>query len=128
MRLKNYSQDDPRKAVTKEFEITVIEGESNELYLAGPDTLKLDRYGVYTLVNETDETTITNDIKFTLSNITEEKIELGVLEDITDDNGTVLNYTKKIHTNNKNKLGQIRLEATYNGITYSKIIKIVPLW
>ena len=128
MRLKNYNQDDPRKAVTKEFEITVIEGENKELYLAGPDTLKLDRYGVYTLVNEIDETTITNDIEFTLSNVTEEKIELGVLEDITDDNGVVLNYTKKIHTNNKNKLGQIRLEATYNGITYSKIIKIVPLW
>lgn len=128
MRLKNYDQDDPRKAVTKEFEVTVIEGAIQQLYLKGPDSLRLDRYGAYTLVNENDDSPIKEDIVFSLTNITEETTELGTLEDITDDNGNVLKYTKKIHANNKNKLGQIRLEAIYKDITYSKIIKIVPLW
>ena len=33
-----------------------------------------------------------------------------------------------IHANAKNKLGEIILNAEYNGETYTKTIKIVPLW
>jgi len=53
MRLKNYNADDPRKAVTKEFEITINANANEEaLYIKGDDTIRLDRYSVYTLINE----------------------------------------------------------------------------
>ena len=135
MRLKNYEINNPRRAVVKEFEITVNE-EGEALYIKGPDTIKLDRYSTYVLANEDIVSTdvepeadiIKNDVSFTLTNLTEETIPLGTLEKVYDDNGVELKYTKAIHANNKNKLGQVLLEAEYNNKTYSKVIKIIPLW
>lgn len=135
MRLKNYDINNPRRAVVKEFEITVNE-EGEALYIKGPDTIRLDRYSTYVLANEDIISTdvepeaniIKSDVSFTLTNLTEEIIPLGTLEKVYDDNGVELKYTKAIHANNKNKLGQVLLEAEYNNKTYSKVIKIIPLW
>jgi len=33
-----------------------------------------------------------------------------------------------IHTNNKNKLGEFTLIATYDNKEYTKTIKVIPLW
>ena len=53
MHLKNYDVDDPRRAVVKEFEITINASTSEEaLFIKGEDSIKLDRYAQYTLFNE----------------------------------------------------------------------------
>ena len=137
MRLKNYDVDDPRKAVTKEFEVTIIDSNvERQLYIKGPDSIRLDRYATYQLVDEnikpTEEEPEKNIIKesivFELENITEQNIALGTLEKVYNQDKTENLYTASIHANNKNKLGEIRLSAEYNNQTYTKIIKIVPLW
>ena len=33
-----------------------------------------------------------------------------------------------LHANKKNKLGEFVLAAHYNGVEYTKTIKIIPLW
>ena len=137
MRLKNYDVDDPRKAVTKEFEVTIIDSNvERQLYIKGPDSIRLDRYATYQLVDENIEPTeeepekniIKESIMFELENVTEQNIALGTLEKVYNQDKTENLYTASIHANNKNKLGEVRLSAEYNNQTYTKIIKIVPLW
>lgn len=135
MRLKNYNADDPRKAVTKEFEITVVNNEAS-LYIKGADTIRLDRYETYKLADEDiiptvevpDKDIIKGDIKFTLTNITAEDKPLGELKEAYDNETNKITYATTIHANNSNKLGEMLLTAEYNGKTYTKTIKIIPLW
>ena len=123
MRLKNYDADDPRRAVTKEFEIT-INGNINEeaLFIQGQDNIRLDRYETYTLMNEDTNEMIFGDVVFSVENKTVEKIPLVTLKSAENNQSCVL------HANAKNKLGEVTLSAEYNNKTYTKTIKVIPLW
>lgn len=108
MRLKD------RKAVTKEYEIDIYnENAEFTAYIDGPSEIKLDRYCNYSL---TGSTTIIGEVEYSL-----EETQLASISNIE-------NNICAIHANKKNKLGEIILNAQYNGITYTKTIKIVPLW
>ena len=108
MRLKD------RKAVTKEYEIEIYDENAEFIaYIDGPSEIKLDRYCNYSL---TGSTTIIGEVEYSL-----EETQLASISNIENNICT-------IHANKKNKLGEIILNAQYNGITYTKTIKIVPLW
>ena len=103
-----------RAAVTKEYEVLINTPNIEfSAYIDGPDEIKLDRYCTYTL-NGTS--TILGTVEFTLVDT-----QLAVISE-TKTNECV------IHANAKNKLGDIILQASYNGVTYTKTIKIKPLW
>ena len=133
MRLKNYDADDPRKAVTKEFEITINEANEEALYLKGIDEIKLDRYSTYMLVNEDTDTPVVNTVEFSIENVpSEDKNDdgkpLATIMPAYDENNNIIPYAQVVHANARNKLGKVILTATYGGQTYTKTIKIVPLW
>ena len=128
MRLKNYDADDPRKAVTKEFEITVNESSEEALFIYGDDNIRLDRYATYTLMNEDTNTAVESSVTFTVDNKTESNIPLTTLQDAYDANNNLLTHSCVLHANAKNKLGEVTLTATYNNKTYTKTIKVIPLW
>ena len=128
MRLKNYDANDPRKAVTKEFEITVNGVNEEALYLKGADEVRLDRYTTYELVNEDSDTPVLDTVTFTVQNKTEEKVQLATIISAYDKENHLIPYAQVLHANAKNKLGEVILSAEYNGKTYTKTIKIVPLW
>ena len=133
MRLKNYDADDPRKAVTKEFEITINEANEEALYLKGIDEIKLDRYSTYMLVNEDTDTPVVNAVEFSIENVlSEDKNDdgkpLATIMPAYDENNNIIPYAYVVHANARNKLGKVILTATYGGQTYTKTIKIVPLW
>lgn len=108
MRLKD------RKAVTKEYEIEIYDENAEfTAYIDGPSEIKLDRYCNYSL---TGSTTIIGEVEYSL-----EETQLASISNIENNICT-------IHANKKNKLGEIILNAQYNGVTYTKTIKIVPLW
>jgi hypothetical protein len=129
MRLKNYDKDDPRKAVTKEFEITINANASEEaLFIHGEDSIKLDRYATYTLMNEDTNEPVIEAVTFTVVNKTNEKIQLTTLGKAYDKNNNEIVQSCVLHANAKNKLGEVTLSAEYNGETYTKTVKVVPLW
>lgn len=128
MRLKNYDADNPRTAVTKEFEITVNSAEEEALYLKGPDEVRLDRYATYELVNEDTNNPVTNAVEFTVENKTENKILLATIAPAYNKDNSIIPYAQVLHANAKNILGEVILTAEYSGKTYTKTIKIVPLW
>lgn len=108
MRLKG------RKAVTKDYEITINAPNAVfTAYLNGADSIRLDRYERYELIGST---MLLGEVKYSINDTT-----LVSISEIKD-NKCVL------HANAKNKLGEIILSAKYNGITYTKTIKIIPLW
>lgn len=103
-----------RKAVTKEYEVLINEPSIEfTAYIEGPDEIRLDRYCSYTLKGTS---TILDTVNFSL-----ETTDLALISE-TKPNECI------IHANAKNKLGDIILNASYNGITYTKTIRIRPLW
>ena len=94
-----------------EINITSVPTEFSA-YIDGADTIRLDRKSVYYLqgTNEINGEVIF-DIDSSLASIIE-----------TNNNKCV------VHANNKNQLGEVILLATYDGKTYEKTIRIVPLW
>ena len=107
MRLKD------RPAVTERFEVLVNAPNIEfSAYINGADEIKLDRYQTYELVGTS---AIIGEVNYYLS-IT----SLATIE--------IINNKCVIHANAKNKLGEIILNAEYNGAVYTKTIKIVPLW
>ena len=147
MRLKNYDIDDPRKAVTKEFEITIISQEStNDIFISGEDSIKLDRYCTYTLLHEGTQNKVSMiadagqqiEIEFTSENKDEkETVPLVSVNPAYDNNNALIPQSCVLHANSKNKIGDIILTATFtikqNGEVvsenkYTKTVKIVPLW
>lgn len=129
MCLKNLDKDDPRKAVTKEFEITINASASEDaLFIKGEDSIKLDRYVTYTLFNEDTDAEVENAVVFTVVNKTDEKIPLVTLGDAYDKYNNKIPQACVLHANAKNKLGEVTLSAEYNGQIYTKTIKVVPLW
>ena len=126
MQLKN------RPAVRHQYEITINAPETQEtLYIAGADTIRLDRYETYSLVNENEKGI--SDVSFELILDENEKVPLAQISGLenkeieyTDETRIVKLCT--IHANKKNKLGDFVLVAHYNGVDYTKTIKIIPLW
>lgn len=103
-----------KKAVTREYEILInATSEAFSAYIDGPESIKLDRYCTYTLKGTH---AFIGSIDFEL-----EDTQLAVISDKQNDKCI-------IHANAKNKLGEIVLKATYNGMEFTKTIKIVPLW
>ncbi len=130
MRLKNYDAEDPRKAVTKEFEITINESVSDApLYICGPTKLRLDRQEGYYLLEEGMEEKQENALAITSMVIQEDPSakkppsDYGTLTKNLENNKIYI-----LHANNKNKLGKLVLVAKYNGIEYTKTVEIIPLW
>ena len=117
MRLKNYNADDPRRAIVKEFSITINESTDDaQLYIYGPDKVRLDRYANYVLAAEgAEDNPISNVTMFIQSGE-----EYGTL---AQDNDTYI-----LHANNKNVLGKLVLVAIYNNKEYTKTVEVIPLW
>ena len=121
-----------RPAVRHQYEITINAQETQEtLYIAGADTIRLDRYETYSLVNEEEKGC--SDVSFELILDENERVPLAQISGLenkeieyTDETRIVKLCT--IHANKKNKLGEFVLVAHYNGIDYTKTIKIIPLW
>ena len=130
MRLKNHDTDDPRKAVTREFEITVNASASEDaLFIQGDDSIRLDRYAIYTLINEDTSAPVANAVTFSVQNKDEkEKIALVTSNVAYDKEDNIIEQACVLHANAKNKLGEVILSAEYNGQIYTKTIKIIPLW
>ena len=122
MRLKN------RPAVTKQVEIIVGAANEDIVYIKGADEVRLDRYATYELTSETAGNPVVGKVEFSIANKTEEKIPLATLAPAYDKNNNELIYARVLHANAKNKLGEVILSAVYGGQTYTKIVKIIPLW
>ena len=122
MRLKN------RPAITKTVEIMISPANEEILYLKGVDEVRLDRYATYELVSEIDDTPVNEAVTFSVTNITNEKIPLAILAPAYDKDNHQMVYANVLHANAKNKIGEVILSAEYNGNTYTKTIKIIPLW
>ena len=83
-------------------------------YVEGPDSIKLDRLATYTLKgNQEIENTVTYSLPAN-----------NVYAAIVN----VENNICTIRANDQNKLGTIILTASYNNNTYTKEIRIIPLW
>ena len=121
MRLRDFNKERPRQAVTKEFEIVINESEQTaQLYICGPDKVRLDRYANYYLAEEgkeTEENALVAEITIP------ENTEYGTLEINTSKPNVYV-----FHANKKNKLGKLVLVTQYNGREYTKTIEIIPLW
>ena len=128
MRLKNYNADDPRKAVTKEFEITINEPNIDKLYIKGSDSIRLDRYQNYCLVDEITDEEISDGITYSLDAGDEKKPLATITEIKVEEKDNHMALICVLHANAKNLLGEITLKAEYNGNLYTKTIKVVPLW
>lgn len=120
MRLKNLDADDPRRAVVKEFSITINENaDEAPLYIYGPDKVRLDRYANYTLVAEGHENEPLVDVLMSIQ--TGE--EYGTLAQDKEHNNIYV-----LHANKQNKLGKLVLVTNYNNKEYAKTVEIIPLW
>ena len=107
--LKNYPE------VKQTIEIIVGDEEQQFTgYIEGPDNIRLDRKGTYKLV--TTPTINNNSINYTIDDLS-----LASFESIN-------NNECIIRANAKNKLGSIVLTISYNDYTFTKEIKIIPLW
>ena len=79
-------------------------------------------------VNEEDDTPVIGEVSFSIENKTDEKLPLATIASAYDRENNQLLYANVLHANAKNKLGEVILTAEYNGQTYTKTVKIIPLW
>ena len=108
MKLRN------NNAVTHEFEVLINEPNVEfSAYIEGDDDIKLDRQKPYKLTGTKE---ILGEVTYSL-----EPTVLATIVSIKDNECI-------IRANAKNKLGDIILNAEYDGVTYTKTIKIAPLW
>ena len=128
-------------SVFKQIEIIIEEVNNEIIYLDGVDEVKLDRYANYKLISDTTQQPIVlgqNEfIKFSVENITDEKVSLATIAPAYDTEGQVIPYAQVLHANVRNKLGEILLTAEHIRIVndeeeilgiYTKTVKIVSLW
>lgn len=100
--------------IQKTIDITIGSEEQEFIaYIEGPDDIRLDRYATYILKGIG---TIDGNITFELDG--------KLYGEIAHTNGAEC----VIHANNKNELGNMTLTATYDGKSYEKNIKVIPLW
>ena len=107
VQLKNH----PEIQKTISINITSIPSEFSA-YIEGSDTIRLDRKNTYYLQGTEN---INEEVVFEVNSSLASIIEI-------ENNKCV------IQANNKNKLGNIVLTATYRGKSYEKTIRIIPLW
>jgi hypothetical protein len=100
----------------------------------GLDELRLDRQAQYVLINEdTGEPVIINDnneplVYIATNNDEKEQVPLVVVKPAYDKENNRIKSACVLHANSKNKLGEITLSVVYNEKTYTKTIKVIPLW
>ena len=107
IQLKDYPE------VHKEIEINIGEKPMFNAYINGESAIKLDRKSRYELISNSP---LDKNVTYSLS---DENLAFII------DAGS--NYCI-IQANSKNKLGKVILTAIYDGVEYSKEIKIAPLW
>ena len=126
-----------RPAVFKETEIIISEANEPIIYIKGADQIRLDRYETYSLVNELTDAPIVlsgETVEFSVQNVDEkEKKPLATLSPAYDDNNEEIPYAQVLHANAHNKLGEFILTASIkNGdqitASYTKLVKVIPLW
>ena len=97
----------------KEIEINIGEKPIFNAYINGESAIKLDRKSRYELISNSP---LDKNVTYSLSDE-----NLAFIID-ADSNYCI------IQANSKNKLGKVILTAIYDGVEYSKEIKIAPLW
>ena len=99
--------------VCKKINIKVVDKKEEEVlaYIDGSATIMLDRAKTYKLSGNTDFSDVTFSLDTNLAKIV--KIESN---------------SCTVQANAKNELGTFTLTATYGGKTYTKEIKVIPLW
>ena len=107
VQLKDYPE------IHKEIEINIGEKPMFNAYINGESAIKLDRKSRYELISNSP---LDKNVTYSLS---DENLAFII------DAGS--NYCI-IQANSKNKLGKVILTAIYDGVEYSKEIKIAPLW
>ena len=107
IQLKDYPE------IHKEIEINIGEKPVFNAYINGESAIKLDRKSRYELISNSP---LDKNVTYSLSDE-----NLAFIID-ADSNYCI------IQANSKNKLGKVILTAIYNGVEYSKEIKIAPLW
>lgn len=107
VQLKDYPE------IHKEIEINIGEQPIFNAYISGEAAIKLDRKSHYELISNLP---LDKDVTYSLSDES-----LAFIIDAESNHCT-------IQANSKNKLGKVILIAEYNGVEYSKEIKIAPLW
>ena len=107
IQLKDYPE------IHKEIEINIGEQPVFNAYINGEAAIKLDRKSRYELISNSP---LDKDVTYSLSDE-----NLAFIIDAES------NYCI-VQANSKNKLGKVILTASYNGVEYSKEIKIAPLW
>ena len=116
-----------KPAVFKTVEITIdSQDKPSKIWIEGPDQIRLDRYATYSLYTEDNEgkpVIISDDIEIQLA-----ETELAEIKQALDDENHLVQNKFIVHANWKNKLGDIVLTAEYDSETYSKTVKIIPLW
>ena len=144
LRLKN------RHAVTQTTEIFINEVSQQAVYyLNGPDEIRLDRYGKYLLVDEEGRDYILSDsddsLVFFVENLPDDKgkTEKKSLANVIpvydkDDETKVIPNAQVVHANTQNNIGKVLLTVEHRHetepgqyevlATYTKTIKIIPLW
>lgn len=116
--LSPYLVDYPEVIISDSLTIQVGEENNFSGYIEGPEKIRLNYNQMY-------------EYKFIGTQTLSEDIEFIVRQDdefvkIVKNKDNV--YSCYLQTNDKNKLGTFTLVAIYNGIEYTKDIKIVPLW
>ena len=100
--------------ISTKLAIIVSDSEQNfSAYIEGPDKIRLDRIGEFSLIGTED---ISGVVSYSIND--SKLVEIIKIED----NKCV------IKANNKNVLGNFVLTAAYNGVDYTKDISIIPLW
>lgn len=99
--------------IHKEIEINIGEKPVFNAYINGESAIKLDRKSRYELISNLP---LDKNVTYSLS---DENLAFIIEADS--------NYCI-IQANSKNKLGKVILTAFYDGVEYSKEIKVAPLW
>lgn len=107
IQLKDYPE------IHKEIEINIGEKPMFNAYINGESAIKLDRKSRYELISNSP---LDKNVTYSLSDE-----NLAFIID-ADSNYCI------VQANSKNKLGKVILTAIYDGVEYSKEIKIAPLW
>lgn len=125
-------------SVFKEVEVIIDEVNNEIVYIDGADELRLDRYTTYTLMSETTHSpmVLSQDeiIEYDVENVDEkEKVALATLTAVRDRDGYIIPTSIVLHANARNKIGEVILTAKIKQqdsvlATYTKTIKIIPLW
>ena len=66
---------------------------------------------------------------FTAINVDEhEKIPLVTVKPAYDEHDNIIKQACVLYANAKNKLGEVTLSTEYDNKTYTKVVKVIPLW